>query len=140
VKKIYPSAVDAWLLILLVGIPVLFFSLGISRFDVDPGRAKFLLVQGGFLTLLMVALTVPCRYTLTDDTLEIRCGLMASSIPLAEITGAELSGNVLSAPALSFKRVKIDHAGGFALISPRNREAFIAELLTAVERRKNQRH
>lgn len=138
-KKTYPSAVDVWFLALLIGVPVLFFSLGFSRLDTDPDRAKFLIVQGGFVTLLIVALTVPCRYTLTDDSLEIRCGLIHSSISLAEITGAELSGNVLSAPALSLRRVKIDHAGGFALVSPRNREAFIAELLAAVKRRREEK-
>lgn len=135
-KKIYPSAVDVWFLVILIGVPSLLIGLGVSNWEKSRDKASLLLIGAAMNTGLMVALTVPCRYTLTTDDLQIRCGLMETIIPLAKITGAELSSSVLSAPALSLRRVKVFHADGYALISPRGREEFIADLLAAVERRK----
>jgi hypothetical protein len=135
-KKIYPSAVDAWLAILLIALPVSFVVIGLMRFEVESQTATVLIIQGAVVAVLIGVFCVPCRYTLTDDTLAIRCGVLTTTIPLAEVRGAELSSNVLSAPAMSLKRVKVIHGNDYALVSPRDREAFIKELMAAVERKK----
>ena len=68
---------------------------------------------GGALTLflcaaatasLTAAVTIPCRYTLHDDALTVRCGLLCYQIPLAQITSVTKSATILSGPALSMKR------------------------------------
>jgi hypothetical protein len=71
---------------------------------------------------------IPCHYTLTDSFLLIGCGFLNEEIKYEKIKSASLSSNPLSAPALSLSRVKVDLENGFRLISPQNREAFIAEL------------
>lgn len=76
----------------------------------------------------MAALTIPCRYTLGQSSLIIRCGFLREEIPYEKIKGATLSTNPFNSPALSLCRVKIELEEGFRLISPVHREAFISEL------------
>ena len=133
--RVYPSAVDAWLTVILYAAPALlialcFYFTRVARAD---EALTCLLVAAG-LVLLNVVLTRPCRYTLTADTLHIRCGLIRESIPLDRITGAELSTSWRSGPALSLKRVRIDYDSRSRLISPRDRQQFISDLMRAVER------
>jgi hypothetical protein len=86
------------------------------------------LVIGSLNIVVVLLLTTPCRYTLGADHLEIRCGLIRKRICYAEILRVELSSNLLSAPALSLRRVKISYVQGFQLVSPRCRARFIDEL------------
>lgn len=136
-KKVYPSAVDVWLAVLLIAVPVGFIAGGLYQLQHAPKPAAFLIVQGCFVGALMAALAVPCRYTLDDDKLTIRCGLMTTEIPLETIETVEPSRSLWSAPALSLRRVKIVHGPDYALISPREREQFIGDLRAAVARKKD---
>lgn len=133
IHRIYPSAVDAWLMIVLYAAPLLLtvFCLYFAWIGNAEEALTCLLVAVG-LTLLNLVLTRPCRYTITADTLNIRCGLMSQTIDLDRITHAELSSSWLSGPALSLKRVRIhfDHAS--RLVSPLDREQFIDDLMRAV--------
>jgi hypothetical protein len=81
--------------------------------------------------VLTIALTQPCRYTILDDSLSIRCGIVFYQIPLDEIESVEPSGSWLSAPALSLRRVKVRSKRRTILISPASREAFIEDLRSA---------
>jgi hypothetical protein len=49
-------------------------------------------------------------------------------VPLAKIRSVKPSWSLLAAPALSLRRVKITFDHGSCLISPRDREGFIADL------------
>jgi len=84
----------------------------------------------------MAACTIPCVYTLTDECLKIKCGVMEDEIPLKKIRKAEKSGSVWSAPALSLRRVKITLEEGCRVISPKDRDEFIAELTALLSREK----
>jgi hypothetical protein len=125
----FPSAVDSWLGALLVGVPLVLVGIGILALPVSPtsGIAQ---IVGGLLTGgLMAAVSVPCHYTLDDRTLTIRCGLYRQRIEIARIESLEKSNSLLSAPALSLKRVKIVYGDGRSqLVSPRDRDGFIAAL------------
>jgi len=127
--------VDAWLMILLYAGPVALVPLGIYAWlqgQADATMTCLMLFVG--LMLLNRLLTAPCRYTLTDDTLNIRCGMLFSSVPLSRVRDAELSSTWQSAPALSLRRVKIKLDRGVRIVSPVDREAFIQDLMTAVEK------
>jgi len=133
--RVYQSAVDTWLMILLYAGPAALVLLGIYAWyqgQADATMACLMLSVG--LILLNLLLTAPCRYTLTEDTLNIRCGLLFSSVPLSRVRDAELSSTWQSAPALSLRRVKIKLDRGVRIVSPVQREAFIQDLMAAVEK------
>lgn len=69
-------------------------------------------------------------YTITDTTLETRCGPFRESIPLASITKVSASRSIMSGAALSLDRISIIHGrfGAESLVSPRLRQEFINEL------------
>ncbi len=135
--QVYPSAVDTWLMVLLYSGPAILIPIGIYSWLQGRGDiALTCLLTLVALILINRLLTWPCRYTLTDDSLNIRCGLLFRSVPLDQIQGAELSSSWESAPALSLRRVRIRLDRGYRIVSPIDREAFIADLMTAVEQKK----
>jgi hypothetical protein len=69
-------------------------------------------------------------YTLTDETLLIRCGPFHYRVPLAEIDLVKPSRNPLSSPACSLDRllIKWDDESKRILISPSRKADFLREL------------
>jgi len=132
---LYPSAVDAWLMIVLYASPLLLAGLGVYLAQVNrPDEALTCFAMSIGLVLLNLLLTRPCRYTLTTDTLNLRCGFFNETIPLKRVRSAELSSSWLSGPALSLKRVRVRLDKGSRFVSPLDREAFMKQLAAAVER------
>lgn len=131
-RKIYRSAIDPWVAVLLVGLPLTVIALGVFRLQTSGKHAAFIITEGVFVGFLIALFCVPCVYTLTEEHLHIRCGVITTTIPLTQINRVALSGSWLSGPALSLKRVRIDYGSEATLVSPRDREAFIAELEAAV--------
>lgn len=126
---IYPSGVDLWLVVMLMLAPMT--SLVIGVYLLQQGQS------GGAITLFLCAVatasltaaaTLPCRYTLHDDALTVRCGLLCYQIPLSEITSISKSETILSGPALSLKRVLIKTSKRTHILSPKKRESFIQHL------------
>ena len=71
----------------------------------------------------------PCRYTLAKDHLVVRTGIVRWRIAYTDVTDIAPSREIWAAPAMSLQRVKIRYGSGRSmLISPRERERFIAEL------------
>lgn len=138
-RKVFPSAVDLWLALLLASAPLMMLGMGLWQWQHGDRQGIFLLAGGCLVGGLILLFARPCVYTLTDETLYVRCGVFTTAIPLERIARVEPSGSWLSAPALSLRRVRITHAGGAVLVSPRGREAFIAELRDAVARRQKRR-
>jgi hypothetical protein len=139
--RVYRSAVDLWLVIVLYSGPaallaVAIYGRAVGRMDIF---GVSLMAFAG-LVLLYRLLTWPCRYTLTDDSLNIRCGMLFRSVPLSRVESAELSSTWESAPAMSLRRVKIVLDQGYRIVSPVDRQAFIADLIAAVERRASERN
>ena len=127
-KTVYPSRVDWWLAALLIGAPVLVVVLGLHILTQSIGAGAILIVSGLAIGALIAALAYPCIYTLTDEHLTIRAGLLTETLPLQRIRAVAPSSNPLSAPALSLQRIKLTLDDGYRLISPRDRDAFIADL------------
>jgi len=133
--RVYPSAIDLWLIVILYSGPV--FLLVLSWYGWREDRADIAgvcLISFVGLVLLNLLLTWPCRYTLTEDSLNLRCGLLFQSIPLHRVRGAEPTTSWQSALALSTRRVRIALDQGYRYVSPVNREAFIEDLMAAVKR------
>jgi len=94
--------------------------------------AAIAIVSGLFAGGLIAALAIPCRYILDDDGLLIQAGVLKEKIKYSEIRDATLSSNLLSAPALSLRRVKVTLNHGFRLVSPLDREKFIEDLKSRI--------
>ncbi len=124
----YPSAVDTWLAVVLIGLPIFIFGVGLFTLFVTV-TGGLVAIACSLLTGCLIALTAwPCRYTLTDQSLRIKSGWLEDEVPLSRIRKAEFSRNPLSAPALSLNRIKLTLDDGSRLISPKDRAAFLADL------------
>ncbi len=131
--RVYPSAVDLWLMVLLIAGPALVMALGL--YALAEGQAQEALVCAFIAAgniLLISIFTVPCRYTLTVDTLHLRCGMITETIPLDRVCSVQLSRSWRSGLSLSLKRVCIQLDKGVRYISPRDREQFMTDLMEAV--------
>lgn len=133
--RVYRSGYDRWLMVVIYASPAFLLAIAAySWIDQQPDATLVCLVMFIALTLLNLAITVPCRYTLTSDSLNIRCGLYSRTIPLSQVVSVEPSATWESAPALSLRRVKIGLNRGHQIISPVDRDAFIRDLTEAIER------
>jgi membrane protein YdbS with pleckstrin-like domain len=129
---VYDSAIDLWVAALILLSPLASAVIGVYLLiQGQADGAMYLFLVGAGSLILTVAFTHPCRYTILEDSLSIRCGILFYQIPLSEIESVEPSGSWLSAPALSLRRVKIRSARRTILVSPRAREEFIEELRKA---------
>ena len=125
--KVYPTKVDFWLVLLLLGTILFSLVMGILVYPISNVSGFIVFGVMGFEVLLLT-LFLPCRYTLFDDHLFIKSGILKKKIEYVDIVTVEKSSNLLAAPAFSLKRVKINYRKGFALVSPRDRDDFISEL------------
>ncbi len=129
----YNSAVDWWLGTILIASPVFCIGLGLYFLTFSPKDGIISILAGCFVSGL-TAIFLPCYYTLQDEQLEIRAGILKQRISYQSIIDVSLSSCPLSSPALSLKRLKIKHRKGTALISPVNREEFLEILKARIER------
>lgn len=129
-ERTYRSKVDAWLVALVLGAAALPVAIGVWLLIQGASRGVFLLiVWGGVMTTLMIALGFPLRYILRPDRLHIRCGWLEWDVPLATLRRVAPSRNPLSGPAWSLQRVRLDSKdGSFILVSPDDQESFITEI------------
>ena len=127
-KTEYPSRVDSWLAITLAGAPLLVVAVGVFSLTKSVGAGIVAIITGLVVGGMIAALSIPCVYTLTDDSLKIKSGMLEDEVPLRKITGAEKSSSVWSAPALSLRQVKVILEDGSRVISPKDRDGFIADL------------
>jgi hypothetical protein len=127
-KTEYPSARAPWLITVLCGVPagvVLFGGFLLTR---SVGAGIYMMLTGGVIGGIVAALSFPCYYVVSDAGVRIKSGIGDEEVPLAKIRKVEPSWSPWAAPALSLRRVKITLDHGSCLISPRDREAFIADL------------
>lgn len=134
---VYESGVDAWIAVMLMVTPAIAAVLGAYMLWIGKnGDALILLGTGVTVTVITVALTLPCRYTILDDALSIRCGLVCYQVPLDQIERIERSSTLLSGPALSMRRVLVITRKKRHILSPRERDEFMDDLDNAVKRAK----
>ncbi len=124
-KTIYPSAIS-WGL----WIPVYALIIGQGIFMAGTVSWAFLFLHFS-LAILIYFFVVRIKYELDDEKLVIFMGpIRYKSIDIQTIRKMELSNNPLSSPAASLRRLAIYYnKWGYVLISPKNREAFINDVL-----------
>ncbi len=127
--SVFRSKVDIWLVIVLIGMPVVILEFvldGTGLSDRATNVLALLIVL--FVLGLVFWLFLTTRYTLTDEFLLIRCGPFSWAIAIDEITHIEPTRNPFSSPALSLDRLAIRYGGGELLISPADKARFMMDL------------
>lgn len=134
----HPSKKDWWIVTLLAAGIVGPIVAGLARLGAAPPAPEegwLLLAAGGALGGLIALLGWPTYYEVQPPELLIRSGVLRYRIPIAAIEAVRPSRNPLSAPAWSLDRLRIDYRRGprtrIALVSPRDRRAFLADLARA---------
>ncbi|MDY6949903.1 MAG: PH domain-containing protein [Thermodesulfobacteriota bacterium] len=130
----YPTKIDWWLLILLLSASAFFIYIPVSLFS-EP--VHILVKIFGTIFFLAMAAVIPwilfgTCYILTKEDLIIRCLSRETRIPLRDIVEVFPTHNPLSAPACSLDRLRIKFKGARfgALISPKDKMAFMYDLLS----------
>jgi PH (Pleckstrin Homology) domain-containing protein len=67
-------------------------------------------------------------YVIEGDTLTIRSSFITWRVPIREIRSISPSGSAISSPALSLDRLRIEYGRKSILVSPEDRERFVAML------------
>ncbi|MDP1579697.1 MAG: PH domain-containing protein [Candidatus Didemnitutus sp.] len=126
----FRSRIDLWLVILLMLAVLAPVAAAIGLHLQGESKGVWLLAIWGTLVGTLVAiLSFPLRYTLRADRLHLQSGLLQWDVLYRDMRSAAKSINPLAAPAWSLLRVKIVTIdGSLVLISPDDRDAFLAEL------------
>lgn len=128
-EKIHPSKRDAWLVTVLAtaGMFSLFAALVTLSDQPSAGYAllSVLFAAGSFVIWMFTG----TFYVVTETELLVRSGPFRWSIPLRHIQEVHPTRNPLSSPALSLDRLGIRHAGGYLMISPEDKRAFLDDLV-----------
>lgn len=86
-------------------------------------------------TAVVALVCFPCDYTLAQDGLRIRSGLMRWRIPYDEIDRVYPTRNPLSSPAWSLERLAIVYGKKWVMVSPQGEREFLARLAAAARLR-----
>lgn len=124
--KVYRSVIDWWLLA-VVFIPIISI-LVFSIYDSKP--EAMLTVLPVFVFVIYIFTSV--KYVINEGVLHVKAGILVNqNINIADIKSVRKSNNPLSSPALSLKRLEVKYGSnaGYTLISPKNRQQFINDLL-----------
>jgi len=133
----FPSKRDTWLMVILwcSAIAMVVFGVFCVLLPIPPALGvivALVLVSGAVVTVWPLYSTA---YILTGETLVIRCGpLILARVRIGSIREIVPSRSVVSAPACSLDRLRITYglssrASSRVLVSPRDKEAFIAAIL-----------
>ncbi len=130
VSRWYPSKIDGWLAVVLALAPLASAGSLIAALLAGAGVG---VVLGSFVLLLAVygGLVFPMRYSITDDAVVVRHGLVRQRVPLRDLVEVRPTRSPLSAPALSLDRLHLRFGEGLfrnTMISPADKEAFLDEL------------
>lgn len=119
---------------MLLATPVLAATIGVYLvLEGENDGAVVLFLMAGATLFLTLSLTFPCRYTVTQDSLIVRCGLIGYRVPLNEIECVEPVFTFQSGPALSMRRVAVQTNTRKLILSPRDRDAFVEDLRRTVD-------
>jgi membrane protein YdbS with pleckstrin-like domain len=129
-EQAFRSKVDFWLILALVGVPILVLEFILDGSSVDDRAATLLaVVVVAFVLAIFLWLYLTTRYTLTEEFLFVKSGPFSWSIPLRDIYEIEPTHNPMSSPALSLDRLLIRYGGGAELmISPADKAGFMMAL------------
>jgi hypothetical protein len=122
----FQSAVAPWFYLLAIVLPVAVIAYVVVNMEsADPVAIGIVAIVTVSAVGLPIWLLLSTYYLVEGGTLNIRSGPMKVSIPLGDIQSVTPSRSMLSAPALSLKRLKIVYGRGKTiLVSPKDEEGF----------------
>ncbi len=123
---VFRSKIDLWLILVLVAAAVLPLIQAVAALRDGSNWLPDVLIfglLGGFLYWFVIS----TKYTVNKDTLLVQSGPFRWRIARNEITKISASKSILSSPAMSLDRIRIDYAGGrnSILISPKDKDGFL---------------
>ncbi|MBE1615206.1 PH domain-containing protein [Flavobacterium sp. SaA2.13] len=124
--QVYKSKIDTWLL------AVVFVPLLAILFQALVTFTWALFAFIAVIIVLMIYMFTKTMYVINNDSLQIKMGIIEyQQVKISDITSVKRTNNPVSAPALSLKRLEVRYGNRFdyLLISPKDRDAFIANLL-----------
>jgi hypothetical protein len=130
----FESKRDAWIVGILRVIPVVVLLVIGDAWYLTHGNLRGP-IAGAFLLLLVELFffeTVlrSTYYVIEGETLIIRSSFITWRVPIRDIRSVTRTRSALSSPALSLDRLRIDYGGKWILVSPVERERFVAMLRT----------
>ncbi|MBN2495103.1 MAG: PH domain-containing protein [Deltaproteobacteria bacterium] len=130
----FKTRIDLWYLSVLILADAICLIGGIVLLIRHEGSDIPLGIGGIALSVALLLVTVPTRYTLDSNELGIRAGLFHWRIPYEAIEEIHPTRNPLLAPAWSLHRLHVRYRDGrarerFVLLSPRDRKRFVEEVL-----------
>lgn len=126
----YKSKVDWWLLgIFVVAMAISLYASVRVVLESSSAAWLSLLMTVSLGIGLPLWLLLGTNYTLEPTKLLIRSGPFKWHVPIAGITSITPTSNLLSSPALSLDRIRIEYGRNEAImISPRNKEQFLQDI------------
>lgn len=124
---VFRSKIDTWLILVLVLSAAVALSAAGGTLRQTYGMALLVPISivaiGAVLPMWILADT---KYSILGGTLHIRSGPFSWKIPIASITSITPSSSLISSPALSLKRLRVEYgAGKSVLVSPIDPQGFI---------------
>lgn len=128
-KKVYKSKVAKWYLWACIGSVAAFAGTLFLCYH----STWILLIDAAFMGItvaLMFDMLFHTDYTIKEDKLYIRCGILFHmTLPISKISEITHKSTILSSPALSAKRIGIRYGlKNWVYISPKNQEDFISDI------------
>lgn len=123
---VFRSKIDLWLLLVIAAaamVPLLQVMAALRNGENWLPHLLIFGILGGLFSWMLLS----TKYTVNRDTLLVQSGPFRWRIFKNEITGIVPSKSILSSPALSLDRLRIEYAGGrrSILISPKNKDGFL---------------
>lgn len=130
---VFRSRIDTWLVIVLVLSAAVALSAAGMLWRQGYGMALLLPVGiVGIGAALPIWILAGTRYSIVSAILHIRSGPFTWQIPIASITNITPSHSLISSPALSLRRLRVEYgAGKSVLVSPVDHQAFIHAIESA---------
>jgi len=131
---VHKSKIDSWLLATLgfsaiVSLAAAGFIVSMEASPLTWSVAVFTAVIGAGLPVWLLRST---DYAIESEALVVRCGPFKFNIRLTEISSITPCSSLLSSPALSRDRLRIDYGQGKSiLISPDDKEQFLNDIRAA---------
>jgi len=130
----FESKRDLWIVVLLRVIPVVVLFVIADAWYLTHGDVRGP-IAGALLLLLLEmfffeSMLRSTYYVIDGHTLIIRSSFITWRVPIREISSVTPTRSALSSPALSLDRLRVQYGRKSILISPDDRERFVAMLRT----------
>lgn len=134
---IYQSKRDLWLMLLVGGSALVIASAAVAVL-MQPGDWEMRLIFASLLTvqtMFILDMLLRTHYTLEDDSVCVRCGILRWRVPYTAIQRVRPSRTWLSGPALSLDRLIVTRTDSALpmIISPEDQQQFLEDLASRAD-------